>query len=85
MSSEELKVMNHGTGHIKIIVDTNKVAEADLSEVHMKEDGTTDDKPSLAFVSMIIDYAVVSQVSLKMLNDAFKALGYQIIKYNKKK
>lgn len=80
MSSDKLTVTNHGTGKIAIVTDTESVIETDLTHLHLKEDGTVDDKPSLAFESIVPGYIFVSQISLKMLNDALNELGYQITK-----
>ena len=53
-------------------------------EIHLKEDGDLDDKPSLCIV--MTDMQPFSQtffygqISLKMFNEGLKDIGYKIVK-----
>ena len=53
------------------------------TEVHLKEDGTLSNEPSLAFVLTHPNSAmspVVGQISIKMLNEGLADIGYEIKK-----
>jgi hypothetical protein len=52
-------------------------------EVHVRENGTMDDKPSFCFIFKpppYIPFYVQGQISLRMLNDGLKEAGYKIEK-----
>lgn len=52
-------------------------------EIHLKEDGTLDDGPSLCIVNSDMQKTPTfffSQVSIEMLNNALKEIGYSINK-----
>ena len=72
--------INHGKGQI----DLNHLDNTDEFlpiEIHMREDGTTDNKPSVAIV--LKDGGgrhVYGQLSLKMWNEGLKDIGYKIVK-----
>ncbi len=73
--------INHGKGNIDIKHDL--VAQLLPIEIHLKENGTLDDKPSFAIVlsSMVKSLpVVVGQLSLKMWNEGLKDIGYEIKK-----
>lgn len=76
--------ISHGKGTIKI--NHEFVTQLRPIEIHMKEDGTLDDKPSFCIVmsSMMEGLSVVAgQISLKMLNEGLKDIGYEIKKIDK--
>lgn len=51
--------------------------------LYLKEDGTLDDKPSIAIVSIgMHNEAYFSQISLKMLNEGLADIGYEFRKIN---
>ena len=70
---------NHGTGTIK--VEGNHV-EARPTEIHLKEDGTITNGPSLCMVMDfdILPYRIIGQISVEMFNEGLKDLGYKISK-----
>jgi hypothetical protein len=59
----------------------NGIAEMRPIEIHLKENATYDDKPGFTIV-MADRYGRVGygQVSLKMLNEALKDIGYEMKK-----
>lgn len=79
------KGIYHGTGQIDL--SHHKDIEQFLPvEIHLKEDGTVDNKPSFAIVltSPYSRNQVVGQISLEMLNQGLADLGYEIKKTVKK-
>ena len=77
--------ISHGTG--PIIIKHEFVTHMRPIEIHLKEDGTLDDKPSVCIImsTMIADFPVVAgQLSLKMWNEALKDIGYEIKKIEEK-
>ena len=78
--SDKIKAFNHGTGPIKMNANPGKIVmEGRPTELHLKEDGDKEDKPSFAIV--IEDSngnKVIGQVSLKMLSVALHELGYAV-------
>jgi hypothetical protein len=78
---EDMKDYNHGKGEIEIKKRKGLIAEYRPVELHLKENGSMTDKPSLAIVSVNFnENMIISQVSLEMLNNCMKELGYQITK-----
>jgi len=72
---------NWGRGAIDL-THLRSITEFRPTEIHMKEDGDLDDKPSFAIVleTNTSSSCVVGQLSLKMLNSGLKDVGYQITK-----
>ena len=69
--------INHGLGSIKL---TGPIREFLPTEIHLKENGDTEDNPSVAIVMKASDISVVGQLSLKMWNEGLKDIGYKIVK-----
>ena len=66
-------------------VERNRVIIEEMQpvEVHVRENGTLDDKPSFCFVMkppLHIPFHVQAQISLRMLNDGLREAGYKIEK-----
>lgn len=74
----ELITKDHGTGKILLEGDGH---EYRLESIHIKQDGTRDDKPSLLFssVDLALNYSYV-QCSIQTLNHNLKKLGYEVQK-----
>ena len=74
------KAFNHGTGP----VDLRHLGAADEmrpTEIHLKEDGALDDKPSFTIVMTALGRTPkFGQISLRMLNEGLNELGYEIVK-----
>lgn len=50
------------------------------TEVHLKEDGSIEEKPSLTFVlESPFSGPVMGEISLKMLNEGLGDIGYEIV------
>jgi len=51
-------------------------------EVHLKEDGTKDNGPSLCIVMglKVLDLQAYGQISIEMFNEGLKDIGYKLIK-----
>lgn len=77
---KSFKAFDHKTGKIDLTHHSSVLNMLPI-EIHHKEDGTYDDKPSFAIVLARSNYpTIVGEISLKMLNDALKDIGYQIKK-----
>lgn len=79
-NEKPFKGINHGTG----LIDLRHLAVVAVLmpiEIHLKENGTIDEKPSLSIIMKDIDgIRVVGEISLKMLNEGLEDVGYQITK-----
>lgn len=74
--------VNHGTGKVDLTDKGSKMLELRPTEVHLKEDGTTDDKPTLTFIlqgTKHIPMCVYGQIGIDMLNEGLADIGYEII------
>jgi len=86
---------NHGTSTIDLTplqteiskdgIERNGVFFEEMRpiEVHVRENGDVDDKPSFCFVMKPpphIAVHVMGQISLKMLNEGLRQAGYKIVK-----
>lgn len=71
---------NHGTGKIVIPDRFNSFIEGLPIEIHLKEDGSFDNKPSFAIVIELPFSFALGQISLEMFNEGLKDIGYQITK-----
>ena len=72
--------INHGKNQINLS-HMNNTDEFLPIEIHMKEDGTIDDKPSVAIVMKDGGgQHVYGQLSLKMWNEGLKDIGYKIVR-----
>jgi len=80
---KEFQAFDHGTGKIDLSQHQHLIQMKPV-EIHHKEDGTKDDKPSFAIVmtSPVMD-PVVGQISLEMLNEGLEDIGYKIEKQSK--
>lgn len=87
MSKEpkDLIAVDHGKHKIDLSHLTAKyIIDMLPTEIHHKEDGDLNDNPSFCFVleRKRIDTAIIGQISLKMLNDGLKEIGYKIERIN---
>lgn len=78
---------NHGTGPIKLKELSPFEKEIGLlvmkpTEIHLKEDGSIKDEPSLAIVMQRPDIGatVVGEISLEMFNEGLADIGYKMVK-----
>lgn len=75
--------INHGTGKIAIGEGENEITVDYLPvEIHLKEDGSKDDKPSFAILMSRPEthIRIVGQLSLEMFNEGLADIGYELIK-----
>ncbi len=73
--------INHGKN--KINIKHKNAIELLPIEIHLKENGSLDDKPSLCIVmSSTVEGlpVIIGQLSLKMWNEGLKDIGYEIKK-----
>jgi hypothetical protein len=79
-----IEVFNWGMEPIKLELDSIGY-EFKPVQVHMKLDGSMENKPSFCIVMHHpgADKYVYGQISMKMANDVLNQLGYQIVKYDK--
>lgn len=79
MSDNFIKVFDHGTGKIDL-TGRGIVVQMRPIELHYKQDGTLDNKPSFAVVMEGSDQEplVVGQFSLATLQEALAELGYTL-------
>lgn len=78
---DEIKGRNWGTGVIQLELGDFAI-EMKPVELHLKEDGSLDNKPSLCLV-MVNPFSrlhVYGQMSLEMFNKALEEVGYKIEK-----
>lgn len=74
------KGINHGKR--KIEFSDKPLIEMIPTEIHLKEDGDTDDNPSMAIVmGNKFGHLVYGQLSLKMWNEGLADIGYKIVNY----
>ena len=86
-----LKTLNWGK--LKIDFSSSRyhyIQEMRPTEIHLKEDGSINNKPSFAIVMSRDEigaeeyhYPIYGQISLEMLNEGLKELGYEIVKLKK--
>lgn len=74
--------INHGTNDMDFTKYGKNFAQMLPRELHFKENGTRDDKPSFAILMNhpMIPGVVVGQLSLKTWNEALGDVGYEIVK-----
>ncbi len=79
---DKLRTYNHGTGLIQTdMKGIVKLTQGMPTELHLKEDGTLDNKPSFAVVIEDLNRnKVIGQISLRMLKQALNELGYDVVK-----
>lgn len=79
--SKDIKTVNHGTGMIDIdpAPVAKHVVQGMPTELHLKENGTLSNGPSLAIVIETHNRRVIGQISIDMFNEALNELGYKII------
>ena len=79
--SDTFRGFNHGKGNISITTVFNNVNEARPIEIHLKEDGALDNRPSFAIIMVDLqNNAILGQITLDMFNKGCKDIGYQLIK-----
>ena len=72
--------INHGKHqidltHLKVLYEVRPI------EVHMNENGSIMDRPTLAFIFANENrFHIVGQISVDMLNEGLKDIGYKMIK-----
>lgn len=81
--SKPFQGFNHGTSQIVFGPEREFAFPAELKpiEVHIKQDGSITDEPSLCFV--MVDGAGAhrfAQISLDMLNDGLADIGYKLLR-----
>ena len=75
-----LKAFNHGKGQIDLTHLPPGSEQMKPVELHLKEDGSISNEPSLLIVMERYKDYVFGEVSLAMLNEALGELGYKITK-----
>lgn len=75
-----LKAFNHGKGQIDLTHLPPDSEQMKPVELHLKEDGSISNEPSLLIVMERYKDYVFGEVSLAMLNEALGELGYKITK-----
>lgn len=89
--AKEFVGFNHGTSPVDLRPLSSRkkvIQEFRPTEIHLKENGSKDDKPSIVIVMELPNHlgelsdtiAVYGQLSLRMLNDGLKDIGYEIKK-----
>lgn len=77
---DKITAFNWGTGIMKVDVVDKRVMLMRPTEIHLKENGALDNTPSLAIVMDTQTLRVVGEVSLNMLNEGLKSIGYELKK-----
>lgn len=62
-----------------------KPTQMHLSEMHVKENGDIEHKPSFAIIMTNGRIEVCGQISLRMFNDGLSDIGYKLIKHEPRK
>lgn len=76
---KEFRGINHGREKIGISVGPQFV-EMKPTVIHLKEDGTLTDEPSLCIEMERGSAKAFGQISLKMFNDGLEDIGYKLVK-----
>lgn len=70
---------DHGNGKMMINGEHGFIFAKPI-ELHLKRDGSIEDKESFAIVMEVFTkQKIVGEISLKMLNEAFEDVGYKIV------
>jgi hypothetical protein len=81
MNNKDFIGINWGTKDIDF---RNKPTSMEMMpiEVHLKEDGTKDNGPSLCIVMSLkaLDLQTYGQISVEMFNEGLKDIGYKLVK-----
>lgn len=77
--SKEFIGIAWGTDKIKITTPGPAI-EGRPIEIHSKDDGTIDNRPSFAIVTEVGNGFVISQISLDMFNGGLADIGYKLVK-----
>lgn len=77
---DKITAFNWGTRIMKVDVVDKRVMLMRPTEIHLKENGALDNTPSLAIVMDTQTLRVVGEVSLNMLNEGLKSIGYELKK-----
>lgn len=73
--------INHGKDDIDLTHLDYPPVEFKPIEIHLKENGSITDEPSIAIVMQRPEgFAVVGQLSIKMWNEGLADIGYEIVK-----
>jgi hypothetical protein len=81
MEEPPIKTFNWGTNPIQLEFPDAIGFEFKPIQVHLKEDGSLDNKPSFCVVlhHPIVDKYVYGQISLKMADDVLRQFGMKIV------
>lgn len=81
MANKDFRAFNHGTNQIDLR-GLNVVQILKPVAIHLKEDGSIEDKESITIVMEDVFFSnfTVGEISLKMLNEGLKDIGYQLVK-----
>lgn len=81
-TDKPFKGFNWGKGTVNFMpVAGESWKEFKPTQIHLKEDGTIDDKPSLVIVMEgRSKHMAYGQISLEMLNEGLADIGYKITK-----
>jgi hypothetical protein len=78
--NKDFKAFNHDTGQIDLSKFGNAIQMKPI-EIHLKEDGSIENKPSFAIVMADPNIGYVfGQISLKMLNEGLADIGYELVR-----
>lgn len=77
------KAVNHGKKQIDLLHLGLNAIELRPTEIHLRENGAVDEAPSFCIVltdqaKIFHHHPVYGQISLDMLNEGLKELGYEI-------
>ena len=81
---KDFNCYNHGTNQIDVIkhspIERYKFRIGRPIEMHLKENGSKDDKPSFAIVIELSNgNRIIGEISLQMLNEGLKDIGYKLL------
>ena len=81
MNNKPFNGFNHGTDNVDLRHYKNITIMKPI-EIHLKEDGSITDEPSLVVVleNSIQNNYVAGEISLEMLNNGLSDIGYKLVK-----
>ena len=80
---KDFTAYNHGKGVIDLR-DIGSATQMMPTEIHLKEDGSLDNKPSFTIIlEHPLKKPVYGQITLEMLNDGLEDIGYKMVKQPK--
>jgi hypothetical protein len=85
MAKRRFVGINHGFGNIEITIPAKHTIEGEPIEVHLKEDGSIDDGPTITIITKLhTEVLIVSQISVDSLNVGLSDIGYELVKISPK-